>query len=157
MFGAPSSLHAIDIHTLVFDMAKSIEPYIVGRPSKEKQSMLYVKMSSIARDIIDDLITENLYWTTDTTVATPERYLEKLNYIKDMAPEALDLFDHYIVDLEDLLYTRNLLPSWSFFEVISKLSYIIIHCHGDYRIEDWMAKNGKKIKKTRFCSDRGRR
>lgn len=153
----PNSVLVIDTHNLVIDMTVSLEPFIVGKGSKEKRNSIYRQITSITRDIVDDLITENLYWTKETTVATSDRYADRLDYVKEMIHEVLELFEHYIVELEDILYSKNLLPSWSFFEVISKPSYIIIHSHGDYRIEDWMKKYGKRVKRTRLCSNKVRR
>lgn len=157
MFRAPNSLIVLDLYTEMSEFLYDLEPFIKGPRTEEKISEMFQTITGLTKDVLDDIITENLYWTEATTVATAERYMDKFVVKEGLDYEVMDHLDSYIVTLEDVLFSKNILPSWSYFTVEIKQSIIIVHSSGDFRIDDWMKRHGRKIKKTRFSTDRGRR
>lgn len=151
MHRAPNSVLAIDIQNNAILLSKDILAYLDLPPGSETYSNLIKKIYNLTRDMIDDIVTENLFWTKDDTVAEADRYTKTLPIRPGEEEEVRDLFETYIVEIEELVGDLNILPSWSFFEVMLKSQYILIHRFGDYRIEDWMKKNKRKgNKKTRL-------
>lgn len=112
---------------------------------------LLKKISKMTEDILDDLITENLFWTDDVTVATPDRYSATLPVKAGKIDELETHIDVHIANMEVFLKGLDILPSWSYFEVVSRSTCYFITYYGDYRIEDWMERHGKtEVKPTRL-------
>lgn len=153
MCRAPTRVVTMDLYEHMIRLSASIAPCLRLTVS-DKKEVVYGIAERLTKDILDDLITENLYWTDSDTVATPERYLKNFTVNSGKEDILYDLLDLYICDMEGILHKQDLLPSWAFFEVTVKSTYVVIYSHGDFRIEDWMKKHGKNIKKTRFCNGR---
>lgn len=144
------TLIVLDITDRVLMLFKDMLDYIQPPQGPSSKTEILRKLYIVTKDIIDDLVTENLYWTEEGTVAVSEKYIGRFKIKSGYEGEVLDLFDSHIVVMEDILRSQYILPSWSFFDVHLKANNVIIHIHGDYRIEDWMKKYGKKTKRCRL-------
>lgn len=147
---ARDTLIILDITDRVLILFKDILEFLQPLHGPSGKNELLRKLYITTKDIIDDLITENLYWTKEGTVAISEKYIKIFNIRDECESEVLDLFDSYIVTMEEILDSQHILPSWSFFDVQLKSNNVIIYSYGDYRIEDWMKRHGKKIKRCRL-------
>lgn len=146
-----TGIFVLDVESCVTLFKRDVVGFLRMGDSVEEHMALNRKLCDITRDIVDDIVTENLYWTTHATVCESERYLTEFSIKEGMESEVSDLIEFHIVHIETLLDGLKILPSWSFFDIEIKSFFIVIHRYGDYRIEDWMKKNkNKRIKKTRL-------
>lgn len=151
MHRAPNTVLILDIYNNATMFAKDISGFLKHTSDPEAQGKLIAKVCNLSRDMVDDIVTENLFWTKDDTVAESDRYTKTLDILSGMEDEVRELFESYIVLLEGMISELDILPSWSYFEVMLKSQWIVIHRHGDYRIDDWMKRNkGKSNKVTRI-------
>lgn len=148
---APTGVLVLDIQSHVVLLSRDILEYLRLPSGTEAYNGLVKKLYQLSRDMIDDIVTENLYWTKDDTVAEADRYIKTLPIKEGGEEEVRDIFETYIVEIESMIDELHILPSWSFFDISLKSHYVVIHRYGDFRIEDWMKKNGKRgIKKPRL-------
>lgn len=148
---APTGVLVLDIQSHVVMLSRDILGYLRLPSGTEAYDGLVKKLYQLSRDMIDDIVTENLYWTKDNTVAVADRYIKTLPMKAGAEEDVWDIFEAYIVEMELMIDELHILPSWSFFEISLKSHYVVIHRYGDFRIEDWMKKNRKKgIKKPRL-------
>lgn len=141
------SLYVVDLHQHVMSTTSMLRVLSINPIPREERESIAKKL---IQSILDDLITENLYWTSDDTVADPDRY-RKMIHVPLMGREqdVLDHIDNLITSMEEVLAASDLFPSWAYAELTCKQFIYIIHLSGDYRIDDWMSKQ-KKIKTTRL-------
>lgn len=141
------SLHVVDLHQHVMSTTSMLRVFSTNPVPREEREVI---AKNLIQNILDDLITENLFWTTDDTVADPDRYRKMIHIpLGGREQDVLDHIDNLITAMEDVLTATDLFPSWSYAELSVKQFMFIIHLSGDYRIDDWMSKQ-KKIKTTRL-------
>lgn len=148
MYRAPSSVITLDLYEPIMTFSHKVKRYCSYDSNQLAELVRAVSM--ITYDIIDDIVSENLFWTKPTTISEPDRYTGRLRIREGTYDEVWEHMEDHIVALEGIIDSQSILPSWSFFDITQKSTFIIIHMHGDYRVEDWMKRHGRKVKVTRL-------
>ena len=136
----------IDVREIVTFAAKTI-----GSAFNRKEKEIVPELTLKVETIINDIITRLTHWSDIESDICTDKYIPQYNP-KDTTVDGFntvyDEMNRIIFRLESELNDSTAFPTWGYPTVKMIDGNVIIVVAGDYRIDDWMKQNQKRLKKS---------
>lgn len=136
----------IDVREIVTFASKAISPAL-----NKKEHDLIPELILKVENIINDIITRLTHWSDVESDICTDKYIPLYNPKEttvDGFNTVYDEMNRIVHRLESELNESTAFPTWGYPTVKMIDQNIVIVVAGDYRIDDWMKQNQKRLKKS---------
>ena len=138
-------IYCLDVREIVTVTSK-----VISEALDKKQLELVPELLLIVEKIVNDLVTRLTHWSDNTIYIDTDNYLPRFDPKTTTISNFNSVYDEInkiIHRLEVEISSLDIFPTWGYATVKTVNCNIVIVIAGDYRIDDWMKQNSKRLRK----------